>query len=163
MTTLIGFFQQLIKEEVYNSLEIQQSFAAILVLSGNDYPSYFFRNASAQARVHRFSQRSSIFGRPLSKTLSLQKSHTDAQGAVQGHSGFSFLFLHLPSGESDGLNLKRIEGLGQKKVAVTTLQPSGCLPSITVASSFQKCNGTLNSLANYHNLLLKQSVAKLNN
>ncbi|TXG58298.1 hypothetical protein EZV62_016127 [Acer yangbiense] len=61
------------------------------------------------------------------------------------------------------LNLKRIQGLGLKKVAVTTLQPSGCLPQITVASSFKKCNGTLNSLANYHNLLLKQSVAKLNN
>ncbi|KAK3226796.1 hypothetical protein Dsin_006658 [Dipteronia sinensis] len=105
MTTQIGFFQQLIKEEVYNSLEIQQSSAAIL-----GFPSFITQ---------------------VVKELVL--------------------------------NLKRIQGLGLKKVAVTTLQPSGCVPQITVASSFQKCNGTLNSLASFHNLLLKQSVAKLNN
>ncbi|KAK4833712.1 hypothetical protein QYF36_009897 [Acer negundo] len=123
MTTQIGYFEQLIKEEVYNLLEIRQSSAAILVLSGNDYSSYLSRNGSAQ--------------------------------------GFPSFITQVVN--QLALNLKRIQGLGLKKVAVTTLQPSGCLPQITVASSFQKCNGSLNSLANYHNLLLKQSVAKLNN
>ncbi|XP_059428049.1 GDSL esterase/lipase At5g03610-like [Corylus avellana] len=61
------------------------------------------------------------------------------------------------------VNLKRIHGLGAKKIAVTALPPSGCLPRSTATSSFQQCNETENSLANSHNLLLKQAVAKLNN
>lgn len=60
-------------------------------------------------------------------------------------------------------NLKRIHGLGVKKVAVNALQPLGCLPSFTATSSFHKCNETINSLVSFHNLLLQQAVAKLNN
>lgn len=61
------------------------------------------------------------------------------------------------------INLKRIRGLGVKKVAVTTLEPVGCLPQITALSSFQRCNETENLLVRSHNLLLQQAVAKLNN
>ncbi|KAK9289937.1 hypothetical protein L1049_008099 [Liquidambar formosana] len=60
-------------------------------------------------------------------------------------------------------NLKRIHGLGVRKVAVTTLEPLGCLPRSTAMSSFQMCNGTQNAAVSYHNLLLQQAVAKLNN
>jgi len=65
--------------------------------------------------------------------------------------------------EQLSVNLKRIHGLGVKKVAVAGLQPLGCLPRSTVTSSFRQCNGTVNSLVNFHNLLLKQAVAQLNN
>ncbi|KAE8098526.1 hypothetical protein FH972_016581 [Carpinus fangiana] len=61
------------------------------------------------------------------------------------------------------VNLKVIHGLGVKKVAVTALQPLGCLPQSTATSSFRQCNGSQNSFVNVHNLLLKQVVAKLNN
>uniref|UniRef100_A0A5B7AYI1 GDSL esterase/lipase n=1 Tax=Davidia involucrata TaxID=16924 RepID=A0A5B7AYI1_DAVIN len=61
------------------------------------------------------------------------------------------------------LNLKRIHGLGVRKVAVTALEPLGCLPRSTVVSSFQQCNGTQNMAVSFHNLLLQQAVAKLNN
>lgn len=61
------------------------------------------------------------------------------------------------------LNLRRIQGLGVKKLVVSGLQPLGCLPQSTFISSFQQCNGTQNSLVNFHNLLLQQTVAKLNN
>ncbi|KAB1221297.1 hypothetical protein CJ030_MR2G005658 [Morella rubra] len=60
-------------------------------------------------------------------------------------------------------NLKRIHGLGVKKVAVNALQPLGCLPSFTATFSFHKCNETINSLVSFHNLFLQQAVAKLNN
>ncbi|KAA0043893.1 GDSL esterase/lipase [Cucumis melo var. makuwa] len=60
------------------------------------------------------------------------------------------------------VNLRRIHGLGVPKIVVTALEPLGCLPSTTVASSFQQCNSTQNQLVNFHNLLLQQSVAKLN-
>ncbi|KAG6596562.1 GDSL esterase/lipase, partial [Cucurbita argyrosperma subsp. sororia] len=60
------------------------------------------------------------------------------------------------------VNLRRIHGLGVPKIVVTSLEPLGCLPSSTVASSFQQCNATENLLVNFHNLLLQQSVAKLN-
>ena len=61
------------------------------------------------------------------------------------------------------VNLKRIHGLGVKKVAVAALQPLGCLPGSTAMASFRQCNGTVNLLVNYHNLLLEKAVAKLNN
>lgn len=57
----------------------------------------------------------------------------------------------------------RIHGTGVKKVAVTALQPLGCLPRSTIMSSFQRCNGSQNELVSFHNLLLQQAVAKLNN
>ncbi|CAN8257238.1 unnamed protein product [Cochlearia groenlandica] len=60
-------------------------------------------------------------------------------------------------------NLRRIHDLGVKKVAVPLLQPLGCLPGATVASSFQRCNDSQNVLVLLHNNLLKQAVAKLNN
>ncbi|XP_047976955.1 GDSL esterase/lipase At5g03610-like [Salvia hispanica] len=62
-----------------------------------------------------------------------------------------------------GANLKRVQQLGATKVAVTSLQPLGCLPRSTVVSSFQGCNTTQNQAVAYHNLLLQQTVAKLNN
>lgn len=61
------------------------------------------------------------------------------------------------------LNLKRIQNLGVKKVAVTALQPLGCLPRTTANSSFQQCNANQNALVNLHNVLLQQAVGKLNN
>ncbi|GER54230.1 GDSL esterase/lipase [Striga asiatica] len=61
------------------------------------------------------------------------------------------------------INLKRIHGLGPTKIAVTALQPLGCLPRTTETSSFQHCNATQNLLVGYHNSLLQRAVAQLNN
>ncbi|XP_042510508.1 GDSL esterase/lipase At5g03610-like [Macadamia integrifolia] len=61
------------------------------------------------------------------------------------------------------LNLKRIHDLGVKKIAVTALEPLGCLPQNTVMASYLQCNGSLNMAVNLHNVLLRQAVAKLNN
>ncbi|CAH8385620.1 unnamed protein product [Eruca vesicaria subsp. sativa] len=58
------------------------------------------------------------------------------------------------------LNLRRIHDLGLKKIAIPSLPPLGCLPLYT---SSQCCNETFNALVNYHNSLLEQVVAKLNN
>ncbi|KAG2682939.1 hypothetical protein I3760_10G007600 [Carya illinoinensis] len=60
------------------------------------------------------------------------------------------------------INLKRIHGLGVKKIAVTGIVPFGCLPIFTGTSSFQQCNETYNSFLGFHNLLLNQTVEKLN-
>ncbi|KAI6697873.1 hypothetical protein NL676_017992 [Syzygium grande] len=61
------------------------------------------------------------------------------------------------------LDIKRIHNLGLKMIAVAGLQPLGCLPRSTVSDSFRTCNVTVNSLATFHNQLLQQAVAKLNN
>lgn len=53
--------------------------------------------------------------------------------------------------------------MGVKKIAVTSLQPLGCLPSVTMVSSFQQCNESNNAFVNLHNNLLHQLVARLNN
>ncbi|PKI49319.1 hypothetical protein CRG98_030247 [Punica granatum] len=62
-----------------------------------------------------------------------------------------------------GVNLRRLYELGARKVVVAALQPVGCLPSNTAATSFQKCNETVNSLVGLHNQLLYKAVADLNN
>ncbi|XP_054794913.1 LOW QUALITY PROTEIN: GDSL esterase/lipase At5g03610-like [Prosopis cineraria] len=58
-------------------------------------------------------------------------------------------------------NVARIHGLGVKKIAVSGLQPLGCLPQTTASSSFQQCNSTFNTFATLHNTLLGQGLAKL--
>lgn len=60
------------------------------------------------------------------------------------------------------LNLRRIQGLDATRIVVTTLQPIGCLPQMTKTLSFRQCNTTLNMAVGYHNLLLQQAIAKLN-
>lgn len=52
--------------------------------------------------------------------------------------------------------------MGVRKVAVTAIEPFGCLPDFTVVNSFQQCNETANTLAKLHNTLLQLAVAKLN-
>ncbi|CAA7029680.1 unnamed protein product [Microthlaspi erraticum] len=61
------------------------------------------------------------------------------------------------------VNLRRIHALGVKKVGIASLQPLGCLPRVTVVSSFHQCDEAMNAMMNLHNNLLNQVVAKLNN
>lgn len=61
------------------------------------------------------------------------------------------------------LDLKRIHDLGVKKVAVASLQPLGCLPTVTVSNDYKKCNETIDTLVHVHNNLLATAVADLNN
>ncbi|KAI3473342.1 hypothetical protein Pfo_030633 [Paulownia fortunei] len=79
-------------------------------------------------------------------------------GTVQGLQSFIPLVINQLA-----VDLKRIQELGATKVAVTALQPLGCLPRMTQMSSFQQCNATQNLAVSYHNLLLQQTVSKLNN
>ncbi|GAB4855045.1 hypothetical protein Ancab_023630 [Ancistrocladus abbreviatus] len=60
-------------------------------------------------------------------------------------------------------DLKSIHALGVPKVAVTALEPMGCLPAITIFSSYKSCNDKINAIAQSHNQLLVQSVEQLNN
>lgn len=61
------------------------------------------------------------------------------------------------------VNMKRVNKLGAKKIAVTALEPLGCLPQSTILNSFQQCNATENIAVDLHNSLLQQAVEKLNN
>ncbi|KAG7607987.1 hypothetical protein ISN44_As05g002730 [Arabidopsis suecica] len=55
-----------------------------------------------------------------------------------------------------------MNGLKFKDIAVTSLHPLGCLPRVTVASSFRSCNESYSDLVRLHNESLKKAVAKLN-
>lgn len=79
-------------------------------------------------------------------------------GSLQGLQTFIPLVV-----QQLAVNLKRIHGMGIQKIAATGLQPLGCLPRSTAASSFQQCNSTENLLVSLHNQLLQQAVATLNN
>ncbi|XP_011657693.1 GDSL esterase/lipase At5g03610 [Cucumis sativus] len=94
--------------------------------------------------------------------------------ALVSPSGNDYSFYLATNGSPEGVkpfvisvvnqisvNLKRIYKLGVKKIVVVGLGPVGCYPSPT-APSFKKCNETMNSLAVFHNTLLKQAVEKLN-
>lgn len=52
MTTQIGFFETLIKERVFNPVELNRSSVAVVVLSGNDYTAYLARNGTVQVTLH---------------------------------------------------------------------------------------------------------------
>ncbi|XP_077230759.1 GDSL esterase/lipase At5g03610-like [Tasmannia lanceolata] len=60
------------------------------------------------------------------------------------------------------LDLKRLTDIGVKKMAITGLQPLGCLPSDNNMASLQQCNETLNQASSFHNLLLREAVAEMN-
>lgn len=49
MTTQIDFFQQMINDKIYSTVDLQSS-VALVSLSGNDYSTYVARNGSAQVR-----------------------------------------------------------------------------------------------------------------
>lgn len=61
------------------------------------------------------------------------------------------------------LNLRRIHGLGVKKIGITSMEPIGCLPKMTIASSYENCSEEANSLSIFHNQMLHQVIDKLNN
>jgi len=61
------------------------------------------------------------------------------------------------------VNAMRIHKLGVNKIVIPSMQPLGCLPSITVFNSFQRCNATDNASTNLHNYLLHKAIARLNN
>ncbi|XP_062005176.1 GDSL esterase/lipase At5g03610-like [Rosa rugosa] len=122
MTTQIDFFQQFIKDSVFNAQDLHSS-VALITLAGNDYSYYLALNNSSE--------------------------------------GFKPFITSVVNQLS--VNLKRVYDLGVKKIVVTALQPLGCLPGSTAEFSFQKCNGTQNLLVGFHNLLLQQAIAKLNN
>ncbi|EEF37387.1 hypothetical protein RCOM_1085850 [Ricinus communis] len=79
-------------------------------------------------------------------------------GALEDMSNFTASLIKQLS-----TNLKRIHGLGVQKVAVTSLQPIGCLPELAASSSYQNCSESLNAASEFHNLILQQAVQKLNN
>nr|GLL27827.1 GDSL esterase/lipase At5g03610-like isoform X3 [Ipomoea trifida] len=62
------------------------------------------------------------------------------------------------------LNLKRIHEMGVPKVAVTAMQPLGCLPMVAFATGkYPNCDENTNNITRFHNQMLTQSVDKLNN
>lgn len=61
------------------------------------------------------------------------------------------------------VNLERIHNIGVSKIAVGFVAPLGCLPLVSVGSSYQNCSDEANLLANYHNNLLSQKVQDMNN
>ncbi|KAG7961355.1 hypothetical protein I3843_09G011000 [Carya illinoinensis] len=121
MTTQIGFLQNLIRDNVFTSADLESSMT-LVTLAGNDYSTYIVRNGSAQG------------WKPCITAVVNQLA----------------------------INLRRIHGMGVKKIVVNALQPLGCAPSNIAKSSFQQCNETENSLVVFHNLLLQQAVTKLN-
>lgn len=60
------------------------------------------------------------------------------------------------------VDINRIIDLGVKKIAVVGLPPLGCVPQLTVTSSYQKCNDLINEAVRGHNALLQEAVGDLN-
>jgi len=60
------------------------------------------------------------------------------------------------------LNLRRLHSLGINKIAVGLLEPIGCMPLITVATSYDKCLEPFNFISQNHSQMLLQTVQELN-
>ncbi|GLT93333.1 hypothetical protein SLE2022_111310 [Rubroshorea leprosula] len=59
-------------------------------------------------------------------------------------------------------NLERIHSLGVRKIAVTAIEPMGCLPVATASSSYKNCSKAGNLTSKFHNEILAKTVQKLN-
>jgi ABC-type enterochelin transport system ATPase subunit len=60
------------------------------------------------------------------------------------------------------LNLQRIHKLGINKIAIGLLEPIGCVPMLTVKSSYVKCDEAFNLVSQKHSQMLLQIVKQLN-
>ncbi|KAI9118813.1 hypothetical protein K1719_010258 [Acacia pycnantha] len=60
------------------------------------------------------------------------------------------------------LDLKRIQRVGVKKVAVTLMMPMGCVPQQAANTSYRNCAQIPNKIARNHNHRLLHCLAKLN-
>ncbi|GAB2272201.1 hypothetical protein Dimus_007021 [Dionaea muscipula] len=60
-------------------------------------------------------------------------------------------------------NIRSIYSIGVKQVLVSGLQPLGCLPDSTRSTNYTECSSVANSAVKFHNSLLQQAVASLNN
>ncbi|KAL9232360.1 hypothetical protein vseg_007482 [Gypsophila vaccaria] len=60
------------------------------------------------------------------------------------------------------VDLERIHSFGIQKIAVTKMEPIGCLPAVTSLEEYKSCIQNLNDVATSHNILLQQSVDLLN-
>ncbi|KAG7034511.1 GDSL esterase/lipase [Cucurbita argyrosperma subsp. argyrosperma] len=83
--------------------------------------------------------------------------YLSTNGSIKG-----FIPLIVRVVKQIGVNLKRIHSLGVKKISITALGPLQCVPEITSSSDFKHCNSSLALLVDFHNLLLRQAVDKLN-
>ncbi|XP_019151452.1 PREDICTED: GDSL esterase/lipase At5g03610-like [Ipomoea nil] len=62
------------------------------------------------------------------------------------------------------LNLKRIHEMGVPKVAVTAMEPLGCIPGVaflTTGNYSNTCDERINNITRFHNQLLKQNIEEL--
>ncbi|RZB88208.1 GDSL esterase/lipase isoform B [Glycine soja] len=78
-------------------------------------------------------------------------------GSIQDMPVFTTILIRQMS-----LNLRRIHSLGINKIAVGLLEPIGCMPLLTVASSYEKCLEPFNLISQNHSQMLLQIVQELN-
>ncbi|KAJ6358078.1 hypothetical protein OIU78_005831 [Salix suchowensis] len=78
-------------------------------------------------------------------------------GKLQGLPAFTTSLISQLSA-----SLKRIHGFGVRKIAVTTLQPLGCLPISTAFSSYENCSESWNAASRFHNQKLQQEIQRMN-
>ncbi|KAK7279555.1 hypothetical protein RJT34_24608 [Clitoria ternatea] len=60
------------------------------------------------------------------------------------------------------INLVRIHSLGINKIGVGLLEPIGCMPPLTMASSYDKCIEPFNLVSQNHSQMLLQTLQQLN-
>ncbi|KAF7148424.1 hypothetical protein RHSIM_Rhsim03G0077900 [Rhododendron simsii] len=193
MTTQIDFFQNLINESVYSKGDLQSSLAllsiagndygAFLSKGGTAQIGWYginfayggtgvFKtlvmdpNMTTQIDFFQNLINESVYSKgDLQSSLALLSIAGNDYGAFlsKGGTAQDFPAFIARVVNQIAMNLKRIHCMGVRKVAVTALQPLGCLPRSTVRNSFQQCNATENTAVDLHNMLLQQAVAKLNN
>lgn len=79
--------------------------------------------------------------------------YVTTNGSYKGIHSFVKLLIKQLS-----IDLVRLYNIGIRKVAVTSMEPLGCLPIAAVDYSYKRCNETSNKVAIFHNLLLRKAV-----
>ncbi|BAT94546.1 hypothetical protein VIGAN_08115900 [Vigna angularis var. angularis] len=79
------------------------------------------------------------------------------QGSMQDIPVFTASLIQQMS-----INLRRIHSVGINKIAVGLLEPIGCMPLLTAASSYNKCLEPFNFISQNHSQMLLQIAQELN-
>ncbi|KAF5959166.1 hypothetical protein HYC85_000375 [Camellia sinensis] len=136
MTTQINYFQ-LVEKKVRTQNDLDSSIA-LISLAGSNYFACLRKKGSKKGAIKQL----------LDNEIELS--------SLLGLPCFAWKLINQLT-----LNLKSIHDLGVRKIGVVAIEPLGCLPRFTVASSVQRCNRNLDLAAKSHNLRLHRAVHKL--
>ncbi|PON71156.1 Lipase [Parasponia andersonii] len=184
MSNQISFFEEILEKNLYSKRDLNWSVALVSV-AGNDYGAYLAKGGNNNNMevvylvdsldIRKIGDEWRNFDSEFGWGVEIGQWQ-DWGGEEDGTVGFKggagagvrrgFAIEGLQNFTTSIIdqlveNMRRILSLGVRKIAVTALEPLGCLPPFTASSSYKDCNQTFNSVSDFHNKILRRKLQTL--